>query len=148
MSDTFLLENRVRKQECEKIQGSLDGDPTCPLTGGQHIQVLENIPTSLLVDCYQRDLGIDTASDFWGVERLQFCRSLDSQVLFFHPTVTGSSNFYEQLRNFDWYYPADKYEYQLAANWVKSGDRVLDIGCGAAQFATYHSGCFLSRCGA
>ena len=107
MNDAFLLENRVREQECEQMQGTREGGPTCPLTGGQHIQVLEDIPTSLLVDCYQRDLAIDVASEFLGVERLQLCRSLDSQVLFFHPTVTGSSNFYEQLQNFDWYYPAD-----------------------------------------
>ncbi len=137
MSDTFLLENRVHAQEDETWQSSREGVPTCPLTGDQHIQVLEDIPTSLLVDCYQRDLGIDTAPEFPGVERLQLCRSLNSQVLFFHPTVTGSSDFYEQLQNCDWYYPTDKYEYQRAANWIKPGDRVLDIGCGAAHFATY-----------
>ena len=137
MSDTALLENRERDQACEAGGGTLEGGPTCPLTGGQHVQVLEEFPSSLLVDGYQRDLGIDVASEFLGVTRLQLCRSLDSQVLFFHPTVTGSSKFYEQLQNFDWYYPAEKYEYQRAANWVKSGDRVLDIGCGAAHFATY-----------
>ena len=137
MSDTFLLENRVRAQDSKTVQGRCEEGPTCPLTGDQHIQVLEEIPTSLLIECYQRDLDIDVASEFLKIERLQLCRSLNSQVIFFHPTVPGSLEFHEHLQKFDWYYPADKYEYQRAAKWVKPGDRVLDIGCGAAHFATH-----------
>lgn len=137
MSDTLLLEHQVRGHEFPEVQGTHDGGPACPLTGSQHIQVLEEVPTSLLVDCYHQNLGINVASEFRGVERLQLCRCLDSHVIFFYPAVTGSSKFYERLQNFDWYYPAAKFEYQRAATWIKTGDRVLDIGCGAAQFANY-----------
>ena len=113
------------------------GGPACPLTGSRAIQVLEEFPTSLLVECYQRDLGINVASEFLEVQSLQLCRSLDSHLMFFYPAVVGSSSFYEHLQQFDWYYPADKVEYQRAAKWIHAGDRVLDIGCGAGQFSTY-----------
>jgi SAM-dependent methyltransferase len=137
MSDTQLLEHPVQGHKSQKVLRTHDGDPACPLTGSQHIQVLEEFPTSLLVDGYQRDLGINVATEFQGIERLQLCRSLDSHVIFFHPTVTGSSKFYERLRTFNWYFPGAKFEYQRAAAWITTGDRVLDIGCGAAQFASY-----------
>jgi len=137
MSGTQLVEHQVRQHMSAKGPGSHDGGPSCPLTGSQHIQVLEEFPISLLVDCYQRDLGLDVVSEFRGVERLKLCRCLDSHLIFFYPAVPGSSKFYTSLQSFDWYHPAAKFEYQRAASWIKPGDRVLDIGCGAAQFANY-----------
>jgi SAM-dependent methyltransferase len=137
MSETQLLEHQIQGQQSQKAPGTHEEGPVCPLTGSRRIQVLEEFPTSLLVDDYQRDLGINVASEFRGIERLQLCRSPDSQLTFFYPAVTGSSIFYTSLQGFDWYYPASKFEYQRAASWIKPGDRVLDIGCGAAQFADY-----------
>lgn len=137
MSNITLLKQQRREQEFQNVRGRYDGDPKCPLTGSQAIHVLEEIPTSLLVDCYQRDLGINVALEFLGVEKVLLCRCLDSHVMFFYPAVMGSSTFYKQIQNFDWYFPVEKFEYQHAANWIQAGDRVLDIGCGAAQFAAY-----------
>ena len=53
----------------------------------------------------------------------------------FSPSITGSLDFYRQLQSFDWYFPDSKFEYERASNWIKPGHRILDIGCGAAQFA-------------
>ncbi len=132
MTDTQLMESPVRpdKRKTNKL------GPACPLTRSQDLEVLESFPSSLLIDGYQRDLGINVASEFLGIERMQLCRCLDSEVIFFYPTVTGSPEFYKQLQGFDWYYPTAKFEFQRAATWIKRGDRVLDIGCGAAEFAS------------
>jgi len=135
MSDTQLLEHQAQRHEFPKVRGTHDGGPECPLTGSQNIQVLEEFPTSLLVDCYQRDLGINVASEFLGVQRMQLCRCLESNLIFFYPSVTGSTEFYKQLRAFDWYSPTGKFEYKRAADWIKPGNRVLEIGCGTGQFA-------------
>ena len=110
--------------------------PICPLTGEGRVEVLEKVPVTLLIDIYKRDLGMDIASEFDGVESIQLCQCLDSDLIFFYPLVTGSTAFYEKLRAFDWYYPEDKFEYNCAAAWVRPGDRVLDIGCGAGYFAS------------
>lgn len=110
--------------------------PICPLTGEGRFAVLEKLPVTLLIDMYKRDLGMDIASEFDGVESIQLCQCLDSDLIFFYPPVTGSAAFYEKLRAFDWYYPEDKFEYSCAEAWVKPGDRVLDIGCGAGYFAS------------
>ena len=109
----------------------------CPLTGDPRVEVLEEIPASLLVDCYQRDLGIDITSEFSGIEFLSLCHNVHSDLIFFSPAITGSSRFYQALRTFHWYYPPDKFEYDRAASWIQPGDSVLDIGCGSGHFSTY-----------
>ena len=60
-----------------------EADLICPLTGNRDIEVLEEFPSSLLIACYQRDLGINVASAFKGVEKLQLCRCASSDLLFF-----------------------------------------------------------------
>jgi SAM-dependent methyltransferase len=137
MTHTFLFQHEVREHGYPKVRDTSGEGPVCPLTGSKSIQLLEEFPTTLLVDCYQRNLGIDVTPEFVGVKRLQLCRCLDSHLVFFFPAVTGSSQFYKQLQNYIWYYPAEKFEYHRAANWIQAGNRVLDIGCGAAQFARY-----------
>ncbi len=111
--------------------------PVCPLTGDPRVEVLEEIPASLIIDSYKQDLGLDIAAEFNGVESLILCRSVNCDLIFFYPAITGSSRFYQQLQTFDWYYPPHKYEYEHAAAWIHAGDRVLDIGCGNSHFAAY-----------
>lgn len=109
--------------------------PVCPLTGSNDITVLETIPTSLLIACYQRDLGIDVSAEFTGVKNLQLCHCKPSDVMFFFPAITGSQKFYRQLHSFEWYFPESKFEYDHAATWITHHQQLLDIGCGATQFA-------------
>ncbi|MGB0909821.1 MAG: class I SAM-dependent methyltransferase [Nitrospirales bacterium] len=109
--------------------------PTCPLTGDSLCEILEDIPTSLLINCYQRDLGINVSSEFSGIEALQLCRGLESNLTFFHPAVVGSQAFYQKLESYDWYSPPNKFEYDRAADWIRPGDHVLDVGCGVGHFA-------------
>ena len=108
--------------------------PICPLTGRVDIKILETFPTSLLIDCYRRDLGLDVTAEFEGVLNLQLCRCRSSDLMFFYPCMTGSSEFYRKLQTFNWYFPETKFEYDHAATWIRPNQHILDIGCGAAQF--------------
>ncbi len=108
--------------------------PICPLTGSTNTILLETLSTSLLIDCYQRDLALDVTSEFQGVKNLQLWRCLDSDLMFFHPPMTGSEEFYREIQNFDWYFPEEKFEYDQAGKWIQADHHILDIGCGAGQF--------------
>ena len=135
MPSTHLLEPRVGQSQLQLEEETNEQRPICPLTGSRHIEVLEEFPTSLLTRCYQRDFGIDVASEFKGVDRLQLCRCLTSDLMFFYPCITGSPELYRQFQAFDWYYPEAKFEYDRASIWIQPGHHILDIGCGAAQLA-------------
>ncbi len=108
--------------------------PRCPLTGSVDIEVLEVVPTSLLIECYQRDLGLNVRPEFTGIENLQLCRCVTSDLIFFYPSITGAHEFYRQLQTFNWYFPETKFEYDHAVSWITPDQHILDIGCGAAQF--------------
>ena len=135
MPSTHLLEPHVGQRKIHLKGWTNEHGPICPLTRSNHIEVLEEFPTSLLTACYQRDFGLDVASEFKGVDRMQLCHCLTSDLMFFYPTVTGSAGFYRRFQAFDWYYPEAKFEYERALTWIQPGHHVLDIGCGGAQFA-------------
>ncbi len=129
------IERDRHYSSCDEMEHSIERmEATCPLTGSTHTTLLETLPTSLLIDCYQRDLGVDVTSEFADVENLQLWQCLDSDLVFFHPAITGSAEFYRQLHHFDWYFPEDKFEYDHAAAWMTPKQQILDIGCGAAKF--------------
>ncbi len=58
-------------------------------------------------------------------------------LIYFSPMVIGEPSLYEQLQRFPWYYMANKPEFQVARSFTKSGDTVLEIGCGAGSFAAH-----------
>lgn len=126
---------------CTNTESSTNMEgPICPLTKSLDVDVLEEFPSSLLIDCYQRDLGLNVVSEFKGIESLQLCRCRTSDLMFFYPSITGSPEFYRQLQTFNWYFPETKFEYDHAASWITPDQHILDIGCGAAQFVRKLSG--------
>ena len=106
-----------------------------PLTGRESPLIL-TIPSRRLVDGYQRRYGYDAAHCFKGVPLvgLYWC---DTGFRFYYPfSVAGDESLYRCLQKFDWNYKEDKWEYQAALCYVRSGDRVLDVGCGEGNFLT------------
>ncbi len=135
MSSIKTLDHRTYSSEAYPEKTQVNGDlPVCPLTGSDNVIVLETFSTSLLIECYQRDLGLDVSSEFKNVQRLQLCHCPSSDLMFFYPSITGSREFYQKLHDFPWYFPETKFEYDHAATWITPHQEILDIGCGAAQF--------------
>lgn len=106
---------------------------TCPLCGGNHTEVVDHISKKDLRSVYLREYQADIDSDVKGDMKLYHCKSCD--LKYFHPCYTGGQKFYEDLQKFDWYYKDDKYEYEHVLPWIKSKDKVLEIGCGKGAFS-------------
>jgi len=81
--------------------------------------------------------NIDISPDVKGLTEIVLFNCSDCQCGFFSPTNHGTQEFYEQLQGMPWYYPEDKSEFELASKYIKNNDSVLEIGCGAGNFARY-----------
>lgn len=109
----------------------------CPITRSPDVTLIQHVPTSLLIDRYRRDLGIDLGRVFGGIDTIGFWESRTTGLKFFSPAVTAPPEIYAGLRSQGWYDPPDKVEFDIGATFVCPGDRVLDIGCGAGHFAKH-----------
>ena len=99
--------------------------------------VSETVLAEDIIASWQSDFGIDVARLFEGVEALELVQDQRAGRLSFYPPIEGDAAFYQALRKFDWYHPPTKEEFAAAAKWLQHGDRVTDIGAGAAGFAAH-----------
>ncbi|MFN3315825.1 MAG: class I SAM-dependent methyltransferase, partial [Raineya sp.] len=49
----------------------------------------------------------------------------------------GDENFYNTLQKYDWYYSDIKKEFEVAQKYIKTTDKVLEVGSGKGNFAKY-----------
>ncbi|MFM6346037.1 MAG: hypothetical protein ACKPFK_12940, partial [Dolichospermum sp.] len=108
---------------------------TCPLSKSTKINLIEEVTTKDLDKQYQKMLKCDISKEFGQTEKIGLYHCLDSDLRFFHPTITASESFYEKLQKFDWYYLDEKEEYSYASQYIKSSHSILEIGCGNGAFA-------------
>ncbi|MFZ1006130.1 MAG: class I SAM-dependent methyltransferase [Candidatus Sulfotelmatobacter sp.] len=78
-------------------------------------------------------MNIDLGEPNLDAIELKRCESCD--LRFYVPPFSGDEGFYESLQKFDWYYVSEKQEYEFAARYISSGDRVLELGVGRGAFA-------------
>ncbi len=109
----------------------------CPLNVQHTTRHEESVPIAILSAAAQRELDIDTSAEFRGVDEIGRYTCAECGLEFFSPPVTGSLNFYQQLTNQPWYQPVGKFEYSVAAELIKPGETVLDIGCGDGRFSEH-----------
>jgi 2-polyprenyl-3-methyl-5-hydroxy-6-metoxy-1,4-benzoquinol methylase len=106
-----------------------------PLTHGSNILLERSISCQWIIERYRRDLSIDVRPLLDGVEEIGIYRCLDSGYRFYSPFhAAGDEAFYAQLQEFDWYYMPWKWEHRQAARHVRSGMKVLEVGCGKGGF--------------
>ncbi|MEM0986251.1 MAG: class I SAM-dependent methyltransferase [Pseudomonadota bacterium] len=99
--------------------------------------MLWTIATEDLIASWRQDFGIDVRPLFSGVDTIRMCRDSETGLIRFDPPVIGDSDFYTALRRFDWYHPASKEEFKVAAALVGPGDLVIDVGAGTGAFSAY-----------
>ena len=105
-----------------------------PLTGSNHVTLDREVPCSLIIESY-RNMGIDVRRFFENLDRVQVYKCEDSGYRFYYPfTLEGDTQLYEELENLPGYYMDWKWEHEIASRYIKSTDRVLEIGCGRGGF--------------
>ena len=112
------------------------------MTGRPAIRRVQGLPVAALNLAWKIAL-FGRVHDLFEQESELSLYESDTGLMFFDPRIEGNETFYrqfygihnvqEQLDSF----PLERSEYLQAASWVKANDRVLDVGCGQAQFAKH-----------
>jgi len=110
----------------------------CPLCHGSETERIETVNVNVLVELYKESFAVDISGLFADPElHYLLCRGCD--LRFFYPQVTGDEAFYNALQEYDWYYMDEKEEFEYAARFISSTDKVLEIGCGKGVFSKFIS---------
>lgn len=107
----------------------------CILCERQNLVLLQTIKAEDLIALYKR-MGVEVSHIltqdlcYWHCEccDLRFFALKDGEI------PTGDNAFYTELIKNSWYYMSEKNEYDFAIDFIKKGDRVLEVGCGAGIF--------------
>lgn len=106
---------------------------SCPLCGSEEVQHIETITKKQIERVYRKEYEIDVSENIPNDFDLNHCLNCD--LKYFDPCYTGNQKFYTDLQKFDWYYKSEKYEYDYVLPYIKSRDRILEIGCGRGTFS-------------
>lgn len=107
----------------------------CPLCKSQNTSREKQISVSWINNGYKKILNIDTSPLFKDSRQIEQYRCTDCDHVFFLPAdVTGDDLFYQQLQRSPWYYMSDKWEHRKSLEFIKPGDKVLEIGCAEGAF--------------
>ncbi len=109
----------------------------CPLCDGSDLKEIDIIKsTDIILLWKKRNINVSNlfrGNNFIFKYKCQICG-----LEFFNPFVSGENKFYSELGKEDLYYlHEDKTEFVYSSQYIKEGDRVLDIGCGCGAFVKY-----------
>ena len=107
----------------------------CPLCKNENIKELETIDKDELNKLYKNFTNIDFS--YLLVQDLIYCECQKCKLRYYNPLITGDESFYNSLQKFDWYYMDEKDEYHEAKKYIKSTDKVLEVGSGKGAFAKH-----------
>lgn len=105
-----------------------------PINKTYPTKILDVIETNSLINSYSKLLGIDISSSFREVQNIFLLECQVTGYQFFYPfTIAGDDKFYENLQVFNWYYCENKWEFNVARQFITNGS-LLEIGCGNGDF--------------
>jgi len=112
--------------------------PSCPVTGEPAVRLVQWIKPRFLVDLWRYGLRVDARSSFGEVTRFGLWES-PTGLYFFDPMLEGDHAFYtafyaRAIERKLWARDCIREEFRLAASRIAPGARVLDVGCGFAEF--------------
>jgi 2-polyprenyl-3-methyl-5-hydroxy-6-metoxy-1,4-benzoquinol methylase len=107
----------------------------CPLCSGSSQKLIQAVSYRDLAFLYRKLLNISIGQE--DIDTLEYRQCPHCELRYFFPPICGDGKFYESLQRFPWYYPDDKYEFQVATRHATSGMSILEVGCGSGMFAAF-----------
>lgn len=105
-----------------------------PLAPGGIAVHIRDISINKLVYGYKK-IGINISTMLNGIEKLSIYQCQSSRYKFYYPLgITGNSEFYESLQNFEWYYMPWKWEHEVAISYLDNCGSLLEVGCAHGAF--------------
>jgi len=93
------------------------------------------IPCSKIISEYRKQLEIDVSDAFIDLDKIFLVSCSKTSYKFYYPFhISGKGLFYEQLQNYSWYYLPWKWEHQVVYKSLKKDSKILEVGCGSADF--------------
>lgn len=115
--------------------------PPSPLTATSvGVTVVRSVDLAQVIDGYRRRHGVDVSGLFAGLTRLRLLHDQVSGLSFFDPAVIGDAAFYAAMARRPGYHRADKAEFRIAADYISTGARVLEVGAGIGHFTAHLRG--------
>ncbi len=112
--------------------------PACPVTGRPAVRHVQWVTARLLSDLWRIEFKTDARPSFRGIDRFGLWES-PAGLYFFDPPLEGDRAFYAEFYSrlnakklFS--HQAIRHEFLIAARQIQPGARVLDVGCGFANF--------------
>ena len=108
-----------------------------PLKENRKLRLIKSISASFIIEKYKDELGMDVKRFFNNKNEIYLYEDIDSGYCFYYPFIVGDDSFYQELQKSGWYYQELKWEHQVAKTFVKSTDKVLEIGCASGSFLEF-----------
>src|SRR5258705_9232599 len=106
-----------------------------PLTQTDNVKLVREIEVNQLIEQWKNSFNIDIKREMKGHKSISEYQCSVTGLYFFMPNnVDGSSEFYEALQHFDWYYMLEKWEHQITIKKLKPASKILEVGCAEGGF--------------
>jgi SAM-dependent methyltransferase len=110
---------------------------TCPLCNSEKIKIIDSFNKNLLIKLYNKNFWKLLKKTFDEIDILTLKECNDCRIQYFDPMVEGNETYYEMFSNNNYYYSKSKEEFSTVTEYVKTKDKVLDIGCGNGYYGKY-----------
>ena len=106
-----------------------------PITHSSQVSFEYSIPKDTIINLYQTNWKVDVSHYFRNITEIEVYKCSQTGYKFYYPfDIFGKSEFYEKLQDFDWYYMPWKWEHEKSTDFIRKGDRILEVGCGRGDF--------------
>ncbi|PWB82074.1 MAG: hypothetical protein C3F11_13270 [Methylocystaceae bacterium] len=108
--------------------------PVSPITGRKSDYV-RALSVGELTRRWREELQVDPGRNFAELTSVTHWRCPDTGLEFYEPAAAaGAAPMYEALSRYPWYYMDTKWEFDIGLDFLKAGDRVLEVGSGFGHF--------------
>lgn len=106
-----------------------------PVSGGSNVTLIDSIKVKRVIDSYLKTYGLDVGGYFKELENINIYKCNETGYRFYYPlNLAGDSSFYESLQQNKGYYMPWKWEHEVTLNYLKNGNKILEVGCAHGDF--------------